>query len=71
MYVKSLRAQTVNIRTLDLRVRFAAGESIHTESSYKYDLLDILRLAEATGFASANTWLDDAERFSSNLLVAA
>lgn len=71
IYAESAREQTVNVRALDLVVRFARGERVHTENSYKYDLAGILRLAEETGFRSANTWLDDAERFSSNLLVAA
>jgi L-histidine N-alpha-methyltransferase len=70
MHVESLRAQAVRLLALDLRVDFREGERIHTENSYKYDLREILRLAEETGFASTNTWLDDAERFSSNLLVA-
>jgi dimethylhistidine N-methyltransferase len=71
IYAESLREQTVRIRALDLAINFARGERIHTENSYKYDLAQILRLAEETGFRSANTWLDEEERFSSNLLVAA
>ena len=67
MYLESLRAQTVRIRSLDLTVEFSAGERIHTENSYKYDLAGILRLAEETGYRSTNTWLDEQERFSSNL----
>ncbi len=70
MHIESTRAQTVNLRALDLQINFEAGERVHTENSYKYDLAEILRLAEETGFASSNTWLDDAEQFSSNLLVA-
>lgn len=70
MYVESLRSQGVRVRALDLRVEFGEGERVHTENSHKYDLAEILRLAEETGFASTNTWLDDAEQFSSNLLVA-
>jgi L-histidine Nalpha-methyltransferase len=71
IYAESLREQRAHVRALDLIVQFAQGERLHTENSYKYDLADILRLAEETGFRSTNTWLDDAERFSSNLLVAA
>jgi uncharacterized SAM-dependent methyltransferase len=51
-------------------VDFAAGERVHTENSYKSDLAELLHLAEATGYASTNTWLDEQERFSSNLFVA-
>ncbi|HYN84531.1 MAG TPA: L-histidine N(alpha)-methyltransferase [Pyrinomonadaceae bacterium] len=71
IYAESAREQTVRVRALDLAVGFARGERLHTENSYKYDLAEILRLAEETGFRSANTWLDEGERFSSNLLVAA
>jgi dimethylhistidine N-methyltransferase len=70
MHLESTRAQTVNLRALDLAVDFAEGERVHTENSYKSDLADLLRLAEETGYASTNTWLDDEERFSSNLFVA-
>ncbi|HEX5706183.1 MAG TPA: L-histidine N(alpha)-methyltransferase [Pyrinomonadaceae bacterium] len=71
IYAESAREQRVRVRALDLTVDFARGERVHTENSYKYDLAQILRLAEETGFRSANTWLDEEERFSSNLLVAA
>ena len=71
IYIESLVAQTVRIEKLDLEVEFAAGELIHTENSYKYDLQGIARLAAETGFACARTWLDSQERFSSNLLLAA
>jgi dimethylhistidine N-methyltransferase len=70
MHLESLRAQTVSVAALNLVVEFAEGERIHTENSYKYDLAGLLRLAEETGYASTNTWLDEEERFSSNLFVA-
>ena len=71
MHLESARAQAVRIGALDLAVTFAEGERVHTENSYKYDLGELLNLATATGFRSTNTWLDEAERFSSNLFVAA
>jgi len=70
IYIESLRDQTVFIRQLDLRVEFKAGEQIHTENSYKYDLADITRLAEQTGFDRSRTWEDGKNQFSSNLLLA-
>ena len=70
IYIESLSAQKVRIEKLDLEVEFSAGEQIHTENSYKYDLSDIAQLAELTGFTSTRTWLDSQERFSSNLLLA-
>ncbi len=70
IYIESRRSQLVKIRGLDLEVQFAAGELIHTENSYKYDLADVARLAAKTGFACARSWLDSQKRFSSNLLIA-
>jgi len=70
IYIESVVNQRVLIRKLDLEIDFAAGELIHTENSYKYDITGIEQLATATGFKLSRTWLDSLERFSSNLLLA-
>lgn len=70
LYLESTRAQQVSLRKLDLQVNFAAGERMHTENSHKYDLPELSALAAATGFRLARTWLDRAQRFSSNLFIA-
>jgi L-histidine Nalpha-methyltransferase len=70
VYIESLRAQAVRIGKLDLDIHLAAGERIHTENSYKYDLEGLSKLARETGFTRERTWLDKAERFSSNLFLA-
>jgi L-histidine N-alpha-methyltransferase len=70
IYIESLCEQTVLISRLDLEVKFAEGEQIHTENSYKYDLSDVGRMASHTGFTRARTWLDSKDGFSSNLLLA-
>jgi L-histidine N-alpha-methyltransferase len=70
VYLESLRSQSVNIRRLDLTISFAAGERMHMENSYKYSVDDLSRLAAESGFGLESTWLDDQQRFSSNLLVA-
>ena len=70
MHLESTRTQTVNLGALGLSVDFDAGERIHTENSYKYDLEGLSALAAETGFERAETWLDSNERFSSNLFVA-
>jgi L-histidine Nalpha-methyltransferase len=70
IYIESLVNQRVRIEKLDLEIEFAAGELIHTENSYKYDIAGIEHLAAATGFKLSHTWLDSKERFSSNLLLA-
>lgn len=70
IHIESTHSQTITIGVLDMTVPFAAGERIHTENSYKYDLEGIAQLAADTGFARTHTWLDSQKRFSSNLLMA-
>lgn len=70
MCLVSCARQTVRLRALDLETRFAEGETIHTENSYKFDLEQLRELARDTGFALAQTWFDDARRFSFNLFTA-
>jgi L-histidine N-alpha-methyltransferase len=70
MHLESLREQTVSIRDAGLEVRFAAGETIHTESSYKLDSAQVAEMAEASGFTLRRTWTDRGGRFASNLLTA-
>ena len=47
---------------------FSAGESIHTENSYKYTTSGFRALAEQAGFISEAIWLDDEELFSLHFL---
>ncbi len=70
VYIESRREQTVALRKLDMEVTFAAGERVHTENSYKYDLEDLSAMAVATGFTRTRTWLDQRGQFSSNLFMA-
>lgn len=49
---------------------FSVGESIWTESSYKYSLDDFARLADATGWAVERVWTDRESLFSVHYLVA-
>jgi dimethylhistidine N-methyltransferase len=71
MHLVSRRAQTVRIVALDLEVPFAAGESIHTENSYKYSFAEIDALTAAAGLRVEERWLDRAGLFSVNLLAPA
>ncbi len=70
IYLVSRAAQAVNIRSLGLTVEFQAGETIHTENSYKYDLAQLASLAEEAGFKPAKTWFDSEKRFSCNFWLA-
>jgi L-histidine Nalpha-methyltransferase len=69
-HLVSQRAQMVNISALNLTISFAEGETIHTENSYKYDLGQLGRLAELTGFKPARVWFDEREKFSCNFWLA-
>jgi L-histidine Nalpha-methyltransferase len=59
MHLVSETKQTVWLPSIDLRVEFAAGESIHTENSYKYRPGDAEALAAKAGFAHEATWMDE------------
>jgi len=69
MYLVSTRPQRVAIDRLGLEVPFAAGESIHTENSYKYSIAEIDALAESAGLETEARWFDAGYRFSVNLFV--
>ena len=62
------KAQTV--RVLGRSFSFRAGESIHTESSYKYSLERFAALARGSGWTPRESWTDAAGMFSVHALVA-
>jgi L-histidine Nalpha-methyltransferase len=70
MHLESLGAQTVTVDRLGLRVRFDAGETIHTESSTKYDIPRVERLVAAGGFQLEATYYDGDRRFALHLARA-
>ena len=59
MHLVSDRAQNVWLSAIDLRVNFGAGESIHTENSYKYRPGDAEALLTKAGFTPEATWTDE------------
>src|SRR5262245_57881283 len=69
MYLVSTRAQNVAIGRIGLTIRFAAGEAIHTENSYKYSLAEIEAVATAAGLQDQRFWQDAAGRFQLHLLA--
>jgi L-histidine Nalpha-methyltransferase len=71
MFLVATTAQNVRIRDLDLEVGFAEFESIHTESSYKYDPEDISRLAESSGYRLQRRWFDSGFDYALSLLSVA
>ena len=69
MHLVSAEAQVVHVA--GERVAFQAGESIWTESSYKYDRETLDTLVTSAGFLITRLWTDAAERFRVAYLDAA
>ena len=69
MHLIAKKAQTV--RVLGRSFVFRAGESIHTESSYKYSLERFAALARGSGWSPQASWTDPDQMFSVHALTAA
>ena len=61
MHLVSRRDQVVRVGGMPFF--FAAGESIHTENSYKYSFSALTDLARAGGFAAERIWTDERHYF--------
>ncbi len=68
MHLISKQEQTVTIG--GQRFDIAAGETLHTENSYKYTLESFTELAAKSGLVSEHTWTDTREYFSYHLMRA-
>ncbi|WP_200845233.1 L-histidine N(alpha)-methyltransferase [Roseomonas sp. 18066] len=66
MHLCSRAAQSVPVAGQP--IRFAAGETIHTESSYKHARGAFLEMARAAGWESEACWTDAGQMFSMHLL---
>jgi L-histidine N-alpha-methyltransferase len=70
MHLESTCDQRVRIGGLDLSVRFARGETIHTESSVKYSDDRIRSILNRAGFSCERTFFDPEARFGVHLARA-
>lgn len=68
MHLVSRVAQEVHIR--GRAFQFEAGESIHTENSYKYSVSQFRHLAESAGWDLQTTWMDSRAYFSVHELAS-
>ena len=68
MHLESICAQTVRLPGHG-SIRFAAGETIHTENSYKFTAETLAALLGDSGFAPTGTYMDEAELFAVTLAV--
>jgi L-histidine N-alpha-methyltransferase len=63
MHLRSRYAQQVTIAETAQTIHFAAGETIHTENSYKYSIEDIRTLGQCAGLTLSRTWFDQQHYF--------
>jgi dimethylhistidine N-methyltransferase len=61
MHLESLREQVASVAGTN--IEFARGETIWTESSYKYDRDGLEDLVTSAGFALRRAWTDGGDRF--------
>ena len=60
-----------SIRVEDKVFELSAGETVHTENSYKYTIEEFAELASAAGFHQQQVWTDESSLFSVQLLKTA
>ena len=70
MHLRSRRTQRVVIRAAELDLELGEGETIWTESSYKYDAAAIVAMLERCGFSVKAQWIDAVDRFALTRAVA-
>jgi len=71
MHLVSVRSQRVRIAASGLGVEFQAGETIWTESSYKYRPAEIVAMLGRAGFREIDQWIDAPDAFALTLVEAA
>jgi dimethylhistidine N-methyltransferase len=69
MHLESRQPQRVTIAGRGFE--FRAGETVHTENSYKYTVGEFQALARAAGFAPQQHWSDDERLFAVHYLTVA
>ena len=74
MHLESLCAQRAHVPANSaggaLTIRFAHGETIHTENSYKFTAEAVATLLRDAGFAATHTWNDAEKLFAVTLATA-
>jgi uncharacterized SAM-dependent methyltransferase len=68
MHLISRTAQSVRLQGQSFA--FRAGETIHTENSYKFSIERFVALARGAGWTRRCSWTDTASLFSVHALVA-
>jgi dimethylhistidine N-methyltransferase len=68
-YLRAERALTAHVPGAGIDVPFDAGDTIHTESSYKFAREDMTALLAPCGFGEARTYTDAAGRYALSLFI--
>jgi L-histidine Nalpha-methyltransferase len=71
MHLVSTRTQRVHIAASRLDLTLEAGETIWTESSYKYRADEMIAMLARAGFRKTQQWLDAPDDFALTLVEAA
>jgi dimethylhistidine N-methyltransferase len=71
MHLVATSRQQVRIPAASLELSFAEGETIWTESSYKYRRDEVVQMLERAGFRRTIQWVNEAEGFALTLAEAA
>ena len=71
MHLVAASRQHVRIPGASLEVTFAEGETIWTESSYKYRPDTVVQMLDRAGFRRVAQWIDEADGFALTLVSAA
>jgi len=70
MHLVGRRRQRVRVPAAELELEFNEGESIWTESSYKYQPDGVVRMLERAGFGLLEQWVDPDAGFALTLVEA-
>jgi dimethylhistidine N-methyltransferase len=70
MHLVSARRQSVRVPRAFLEVDFEPGETIWTESSYKYEPNQVTAMLERASFRPLAQWIDERARFGLTLVEA-
>jgi dimethylhistidine N-methyltransferase len=70
MHLVCRRRQTVHVGATGLVFTIEAGETIWTESSYKYEPAAVVAMLSRAGFARRRQWVDEARGFAVTLVEA-
>jgi dimethylhistidine N-methyltransferase len=63
MHLRSLKSQTIHLKTLNLTIEMAAGETIRSEISRKFDLATLRSQLDSKGLRPLKVWMDTNQWF--------